>query len=1082
MKRSWLNLLLTVVMVVAMVLTGATPAFAQDPDAVPDALPDGYGELPEGFEVVSQVFLPMTTLDDAAVEIADVEEVDVSAAAATSASQVRLDALKLPAALETTAPTGLSRELRGLTGRTQVVVRLTQPSVAAVVGAAGEDEVVAAEVQDEVSAAALSQQDQIIRWVTQRDPSATMVARLKVVLNALIFDVDASLLPALSTLPGVEAVSPVRNYEKDLPETVPAIGATRVQKAGYTGAGVNVAVLDSGIDYTHVAFGGAGTEEAYIAAYSDPVDPAGFPTAKVTKGYDFVGELWDGDEVLTLSPDADPIDTFDGHGTHVSDIIAGQLGVAPDANIWAVKVCSAVSTACSGIAILQGLEYAVDPNGDGRIHDAADIINMSLGAIYGQIVADDVLAVENATRAGVLVVASAGNSADRPYITGSPSVAPGAISVAQTTVPSDRVDRITAPGLATPALAVHQPWSPDAAGVISAPLDYPATNQDGCGAFPANYFSGKLALVDRGTCNISVKMSNAAAAGAVAVLIANNAAQSPTDLPPIFSFGGGDHFAPTFSVTLADGNRLKAINGAVATIDPANGVNIARTMVASSSRGPSYSLQTIKPDIGAPGASVSAVGATGTETSAFGGTSGAAPMVAGSAALLLQASPNLKPFEVRALLMNNAETQISMNPVTQPGYLAPITRIGGGEVRVDKAVAAKAIAYDKSTKQGSLSFGYHALIHSSLFRKTVEVRNLTNQTQTYQISRSTRYPEDAWGTSWGVNVYAPKEVRVPARGKASFNVTLYVYANGLPSWPWTWLYGSGNGNGSLLQAAEFDGFITLHQGSRADALTIPWQILPRRASHVTALTDDYRLTSKRDVKLVNLGTEEGAVNSFALLGTSPRIPRKYLPTIGDNFAIGDLRAFGARDIMYGPDAVLEVGISTFGMRAHPAYPIEYDVWIDVNGDGRDDFIAYTAEVGGPGASGLVAVYVAPTTTFVGTAWFYLDADLDSGNAILPIPYELMGIAPGTKLTLSVETFDNYFQGVVTDGIYDKVFTGASPKYGPILVDQPVSPYGLYSFKPVGFRGGAVASPSQIGLLLLYRNQKADYEADLIKIK
>ena len=65
----------------------------------------------------------------------------------------------------------------------------------------------------------------------------------------------------------------------------------------------------------------------------------------------------------------------------MADIFAGKLGVAPGALIHAVKVCSAISSACSGIALLQGFEYALDPNGDGDMSDAVDIINISIGHI-----------------------------------------------------------------------------------------------------------------------------------------------------------------------------------------------------------------------------------------------------------------------------------------------------------------------------------------------------------------------------------------------------------------------------------------------------------------------------------------------------------------------------------------------------------------------------------------------------------------------------------------------------------------------------------------------------------------------------
>ena len=101
----------------------------------------------------------------------------------------------------------------------------------------------------------------------------------------------------------------------------------------------------------------------------------------------------------------------------------------------------------------------------------------------------------------------------------------------------------------------------------------------------------------------------------------------------------------------------------------------------------------IKPEIGAPGASVSAVAGTGTGTEAFGGTSGATPMVTGAAALHRRSYPTRTVREIKSLLMNTAETTINNNAANTPGYLAPITRIGGGEVRVDRALKSPAAAW-----------------------------------------------------------------------------------------------------------------------------------------------------------------------------------------------------------------------------------------------------------------------------------------------------------------------------------------------------------------------------------------------------
>ena len=193
-----------------------------------------------------------------------------------------------------------------------------------------------------------------------------------------------------------------------------------------------------------------------------------------------------------------------GHGTHVADIIGGTLGVAPDAELYAVKVCSSVSTSCSGVALIEGMDFAVDPNGDGSTNDAVDIINMSLGSPYGQAFFDDLSqAVENATSVGTLTVAASGNAADKPYVTDAPAAAPSALSVAQTEVPSaiQAVMQVLAPpSIAGNYLAVHQPWSMDLeeTGAIQAPLQYgngADGNLDGCTAFPAGSLAGKIVLV-----------------------------------------------------------------------------------------------------------------------------------------------------------------------------------------------------------------------------------------------------------------------------------------------------------------------------------------------------------------------------------------------------------------------------------------------------------------------------------------------------------------------------------------------------------------------------------------------------------
>ena len=162
------------------------------------------------------------------------------------------------------------------------------------------------------------------------------------------------------------------------------------------------------------------------------------------------------------------------------------------------------------------MDFALDPNGDGDTGDAVDIINMSLGSDYGQIEDDLTLASTNAVKLGVIVVAAAGNGANKPYIVGSPSIAPGVISVAQTQVPSAQAIPLV---VNTPAAiagiyanTATVEWAPVGNGVTGdvafigrgcpAGSIAPGSPADPILSNPA----GKIALIDRGACSVSLKV------------------------------------------------------------------------------------------------------------------------------------------------------------------------------------------------------------------------------------------------------------------------------------------------------------------------------------------------------------------------------------------------------------------------------------------------------------------------------------------------------------------------------------------------------------------------------------------------
>src|SRR5439155_13131683 len=160
-------------------------------------------------------------------------------------------------------------------------------------------------------------------------------------------------------------------------------------------------------------------------------------------------------------------------------------------------------SSCSGSALLQAMDFALDPSGGGDISDAVDVINMSLGSAYGQREDDLSEASANAVRLGVIVVAAAGNDGDRPYITSSPASTPEVISVAQTQVPSAKRYPliINSPSGIAGQYANTETvgWAPVAGGftgdVVYVGRGCPG---DTYRADPA----GKVALIDRGTCAV----------------------------------------------------------------------------------------------------------------------------------------------------------------------------------------------------------------------------------------------------------------------------------------------------------------------------------------------------------------------------------------------------------------------------------------------------------------------------------------------------------------------------------------------------------------------------------------------------
>ena len=980
------------------------------------------------------------------------DRVSMRTAVPASISQMRLSE-PLTASADRSV---IDSALQGAQGRQQVLVRLRSPAVAHAKGKSP-----AAQMSHKLKLQ--NEQSAFLKRASKQVKGAKMLTSAQMVLNGVIMEVDAGDIEKLAADKDVLRISRVRDYEMDLSETVPYIGAAAVQAAGTDGSGVSVAVLDSGIDYTHAAFGGGGTLADYAAAYDDPTSRDGlFPTAKVVEGYDFVGEVWPFGPLL---PDEDPID-FEGHGTHVADIIGGEIGVAPGVDLYGVKVCSAVSSSCSGIALIQGMEFAVDPNGDGNTKDAVDIINMSLGAGYGQPFDDDLsAAVDGASAVGVLTVSSAGNCGDKAYCTGTPSSAPSALSVAQTQVPSASLQLIAVGGVDYPA--VFQPWSVPLTGVISGPLQYgngAGGNLNGCAPFASGSLAGLVVLVDRGACNFTLKISNISQAGGAVGIMGLVAPGAP--------FAGGDGGdrpidIPGYMISQADSNAFKAQVGSTVTVDPANGLPLVGQMVGSSARGPQHeNTNLIKPEIGAPGASVSAIAGTGTGTGPFGGTSGASPMVAGSAALLLDGFDTngkgmgngkakglaLSPLEAKALLMNTGDTNIDTDPFAG---LAPITRIGGGEVRVDTAMGAPAAAWEAGGASGALSFGFVDVADANMsVTKSVQIHNYSNKRRSYSVTPSFRFDNDA--ASGAIAPMAPGSVTAgPGFGNDTvFDVTLHIDGTALPG---NFMNsGSMGANPAGLTLNEYDGYLLLDDGEHT--MSVPWHILPRKAARV--VPDETTIVPgsfPQVIGLDNTGVGTAQNDAYALLATSPNQPEGPQ---GGQAPTPDLRAVGVNTfpVPAGFCSAQESFIWAFAIntweRQEHLIPVSHQVILDTDQDGTDDYVVLNRDLTFSGVGdGRQVTWALNLATGAASAFFFAEHAMNTGNTVLLICGEQVGLT-GTDLLATNVDMDvfaqDFYYGGPGDLIEGLTVTPLGEQFFGLTTDVPGNTTGslnVFDFGP-----------------------------------
>jgi subtilisin family serine protease len=558
-----------------------------------------------------------------------------------------------------------------------------------------------------------TQRNYFKKWLNANAPKANVTGKFDVSLNAVSVQLNGESLDTLRACAMVKAAQ----YEMYYYPTVddPDLGLIHAIEAWQVGGGptnagaeVKVAIIDTGIDIRHPCFSGAGypaktqlgdrrfTNNKVIAARV-------FNMKAVSRGY--------------------TAEAIQEHGTHVAGTVAcnyntpasvggvaithGISGVAPRALLGNYNIFPGPVDNARSEDILNALEAAYE--------DGFDIANMSLGGRpkSGNLGIQDLttVAVDNLDKANMIVAVAAGNSGPGFDTVESPGSAARALTAGAATAPHYIATPVTVNGQSYGAL------SGDFAIVtndLTAPLAV-LTNANGslataCTALPAGSLTGKIALISRGSCSFSTKIRDAQVAGAVAVVMVNNAPGDPIQMG---QDGTPDQpTIPAYMLSLTDGSALIGANGASAKISAAAGYFVTANgdfMASFSSQGPTEVDFRVKPDVVAPGVNVLSsipISFCGGQPcfAFFQGTSMATPHLAGSAAVVRWLYPNWSAAQVRSAIVNTADKAV-LKQASSTNPERNVNIVGSGRENLLAAVNASVTLDPVSVSYGAVPSG-----------------------------------------------------------------------------------------------------------------------------------------------------------------------------------------------------------------------------------------------------------------------------------------------------------------------------------------------------------------------------------------
>jgi minor extracellular serine protease Vpr len=456
-----------------------------------------------------------------------------------------------------------------------------------------------------------------------------------------------------------------------------------------------------------------------------------------------------------------------------------------------------------------------------------------------------------------------------------------------------------------------------------------------------------------------------------------------------------------------DPDQLVAADGQSVTLTPSTITNPGYQLMASFTSGGPRNVDSVqKPDVTAPGVSVFSTNSdSGYRGAYISGTSMASPVVAGVAALMVQARPTWTPEAIKGAIMNTAEAGPSK---IAAGYNPRLA--GTGVVQADRAVGT--VAYTTTAAgRNTLSYGYEQLEGAYSESHPLTIHNTSGAELTFDLSTQTV------GNQYGADVtFSQDPVAVPAEGSVTVQVNVAMTAAEVAALP----PAVASNFGALVHTVRGVVIATpTTTGPGLYPLRVPYLVVPRGLSNVE-VTKGPTLFDQT-IRVRNTGIHSGTADPFLLAATDPNdVPHPEDST--DIRAVG--LQVGPREWLCGSDPIgvcgtsndraLIFAINVWGFYSNPSVS-EFDIPISTDGDPAPEFIVVGVDLGAVLAGsfdGRFASFVFDAESGdLMNAWV-AEAPMNGSTMLLPVLASDLGLG-GTLPPRNI-TFQTYSFSIVPD--------------------------------------------------------------------